>query len=205
MNDSSALQGARQGVVNLPVGTIGRHASGWFGVWYLVGTEGALFVYLLFSYFYTAVQARGPWPPEGPPRLGLAAGNTLILLASSVAFRWGEQGIRKGNTRQTLLGILGAFCLGTAFACVQLLEWHDKPFSFRSHLYGSLFFTITGFHLAHVVVGLAMLSVLAIWTALGYFDRTRHAPLSIGGLYWHFVDAVWLAVFFSLYLTPYLS
>ena len=59
--------------------------------------------------------------------------------------------------------------------------------------------------MAHVAVGVLGLAILAIWSALGYFDRARHAPVSIGAIYWNFVDAVWLTVFFTFYLTPYLG
>jgi cytochrome c oxidase subunit 1/cytochrome c oxidase subunit I+III len=81
----------------------------------------------------------------------------------------------------------------------------DKPFGLSSHSYGSLYFTVTGFHMAHVLVGLLILGLLLFWSALGYFDRARMAPVSIGGVYWHFVDAVWLTVFFTFYVTPHLS
>ncbi len=69
----------------LPIGSFGRKSSGWYGVWTLVLTEAAIFVYLLFSYFYLASQANGEWPIGGAPSLALAAPNTLILLASSAA------------------------------------------------------------------------------------------------------------------------
>ncbi len=85
------------------------------------------------------------------------------------------------------------------------LEWHNKPFSLSSSTYSSLYFTITGFHMAHVAVGLLMLGALLLWSALGMFDRWRHAPISIGAIYWHFVDAVWIAVFLTFYATPYLG
>jgi cytochrome c oxidase subunit 3 len=64
---------------------------------------------------------------------------------------------------------------------------------------------VTGFHLAHVIVGLLLLLALLVWAALGYFDRERHAPLTIGAIYWHFVDVVWLIVFSVLYLVPRLG
>jgi heme/copper-type cytochrome/quinol oxidase subunit 3 len=191
--------------LSLPIGSIGRRSSGWFGVWMLVATEAALFAYLLFAYFYLALQTHRPWPTGGLPSLGLSAGNTLILLSSSVAAWWGERGLRRGAKRQLTLGMSAAFVLGGTFAGVQLLEWHSKSFTFNSDLYGSLFFTITGFHLAHVVVGLAVLAALAVWSALGYFDATRRDTVAIGALYWHFVDAVWLFVFATLYVTPYLG
>ncbi len=96
-----------------------------------------------------------------------------------------------------------AILLGCIFVGIQLKEWHDHPYGLTAHLYGSLYFTITGFHMAHVVVGLVILVLLAVWMGLGYFDEERNAPMRIGGLYWHFVDAVWLFIFTSLYVTPF--
>lgn len=75
----------------------------------------------------------------------------------------------------------------------------------RSSLYGSLFFTITGFHMVHVVAGVMSLAVVFAWVALGYFDTRRNAPVLIVSIYWHFVDAVWIVVFTTLYLAPYLG
>ncbi len=202
MNDAVAVQ-APPRLPDLPVGSPGRRSSGWFGMWYAIATESALFSYLLFSYFYSTAFAPAPWPPDGLPKLQLALPNTFVLLASSLALWWGERSIRRGAQGRLLLGMAGALVLGTIFAVVQVLEWHDKPFSFGSGLYASLFFTITGFHFAHVVVGLIVLAALTLWTALGYFDRKRHTAVTVGGLYWHFVDAVWIVVFTALYLTPY--
>ena len=59
--------------------------------------------------------------------------------------------------------------------------------------------------MAHVVVGVIMLWALFVWSAMGYFNRVRYAHIHIGALYWHFVDAVWIAVFFTFYITPYLG
>ncbi|MBL29121.1 MAG: heme-copper oxidase subunit III [Rhodospirillaceae bacterium] len=189
----------------LPVGTFGRRASGWYGMWGLIATEAALFAYLLFSYFYLAFHVDRPWPPEGLPHLALAGPNTLLLLASSVVLWFGERAIRRGARGLTIVLIVATFVMGLAFVGVQGLEWHNKPFSFHSHTYAALYFTITGFHMAHVIAGLLVLAGLALWSGLGYFDSRRHAVVSIGALYWHFVDAVWIAVFLSLYITPYLA
>ena len=180
-----------------------RHLrSGWFGMWWLIATEGALFGYLLFSYYYSLLQATGPWPPEGAPSLTLALPNTFVLLASSIAVWIGERGIRKRRRLQMLCGLAGAFLLGVVFVAVQLKEWSNKTFSLDTHLYGSFYFTITGFHMAHVAVGLLVLAALGFWTFLGHYNRERHEPVSIGALYWHFVDVVWLAVFTTFYLVP---
>ena len=189
----------------LPVGSKGRLSSGWWGMWTVIGTEAALFAYLLFSYFYIGSQAHGAWPPDGPPKLRIAVPDTAILIAGSVTMWWGERGIRSGRSRTLLLGIAATLVLGVVFLGLQLVEWHAKPFSLGSSVYGSLYFTITGFHMAHVVAGLVMLVVLFVWTALGYFGTPRHSAVSIGVIYWHFVTAVWIAVFVTFYVTPFLS
>ena len=187
----------------LPIGSFGRKSSGWFGVWTLVLTETAIFAYLLFSYFYLASQADGDWPLGGVPSLKLALPNTLILLSSSAALIWAERsGARRGRRWQLLCGLALSLILGIVFVIVQLREWQGKPFSVRSGTYGSSYFTVTGFHLAHVIVGLLILFALFIWALRGYFDPQRHAPLTIGAIYWHFVDVVWLIVFTALYVVP---
>jgi heme/copper-type cytochrome/quinol oxidase subunit 3 len=187
----------------LPVGAFGRRASGWFGVWCLVTTEAAIFAYLIFSYFYLAAQSPGEWPPSGLPALGLAAPNTLILLLSSAALVWAERsGARRADRARLLGGIALALLLGVVFVGVQLREWHNKTFSLHSGVYGSIYFTLTGFHLLHVIIGVFILLTLLTWAALGYFSRECHAPLTIGAIYWHFVDVVWLLVFVAVYVTP---
>lgn len=186
----------------LPVGSAGKLSSGWWGMWTLVATEAALFSYLLFSYFYVGSQTVGPWPPSGPPALRIAGPGTAILMAASFTMWLGERGVRKGRRGQLLLGLAATITLGAVFLGLQLVEWRGKPFSISSSAYGSLFFTVTGFHMAHVLLGLLMLAVLFVWTLLGYFDERRYAAVSTGALYWHFVTAVWIAVFLALYVAP---
>lgn len=188
----------------LPVGSIGHHASGWWGMLALIATEAALFAYLLFSYFYLATQAHTTWLPTTTPSLKLALPNTFILIASSFILWWGERGIRQGQRSRLLLAMGLTLALGIAFMVIQAKEWHTKTFSITDSAYGSMYFTITGFHMLHVLGGVLMLSVMFIWTALGHFNAERHAPIAIGAIYWHFVDVVWLAVFSTFYLYPYL-
>ena len=97
-----------------------------------------------------------------------------------------------------------AIVLGACFVGIQLNEWDKKTYGMTSDLYGSLYFTITGFHLLHVVIGLAILLLLLAWISFSYFNEKRHVAITIGGVYWHFVDVVWLFVFTTLYLFPYL-
>jgi cytochrome c oxidase subunit I+III len=187
----------------LPVGSAGEHAGGWWGVLTLVVTEAALFGYLLFAYLYLASQSAQRWPPDGLPKLGMSGLNTALLLVSSVFVWLAGLFVRRARQRIAFAMLAVAIALGVAFVVIQFGEWRDHPYGLSSNLYGSLYFTITGLHIAHVIAGLVMLVCLAVWTAFGYFDGRRDAPLMIGGLYWHFVDIVWLFIFSVLYLSPY--
>ena len=206
MAEVSAQEPGRRFVIDrMFVGSIGRRASGWWGMLTLIVTEAFLFGYLLFSYYYFAVQYGRAWLPAELPSFRLSAPNTLILILSSVAVWFAEHAIRHNRYGRLVAGLLVGFVLGAVFVGIQIREWMDKPFNYASHVYGSLYFTVTGFHMAHVVVGLVVLLALLVWSAFGYFDRERLAPVTIGAIYWHFVDAVWLTVFFTFYITPYLS
>ncbi len=190
---------------DLPVGPIGRHGVGWWGVGTLVATEGALFVYLLFAYYYTAATAGDGWLLERSPDLKLALPNTALLLASSVVAWFGERGVLRRNRTQALIGFGVSFLMGAVFVAVQRLEWQAKTYGIGESSYASLYYATTGLHIAHVVVGLAVLAALFVWTALDYFSPRRRLVVSAGVLYWHFVDVVWLFVFGTYYLTPYLG
>jgi cytochrome c oxidase subunit III len=206
MAEMTATARGRQLVIGrLAVGSIERRASGWWGMLMLILTEAFLFAYLLFSYYYFAVQYGRPWLPAELPSFRLSAPNTAILILSSIAVWFGERGVRHGSRWRLVLGLLIGLALGVVFVGIQIREWMDKPFGLASHSYGSLYFTVTGFHMAHVLGGLVVLGALLLWSALGYFDRERMAPVTIGAIYWHFVDAVWLTVFFTFYIMPYLS
>ncbi len=189
----------------LPLGPIGGRGIGWNGMVMLIVAEAVLFGYLLFSYYYLAVSNPPGWVLEPHPSLKLALPNTILLLLSSVAAWWGERGIHKEDRRQTLLGIGLAIAMGTVFAVVQYFEWKAKTYGIGSGSYGGLYFVTTGFHMAHVIVGLIVLGALWFWAWRGYFSPLRMIPVANGVIYWHFVDAVWLAVFSTYYLSPYLG
>lgn len=147
----------------------------------------------------------GAWPPSGAPPILSAAINTAVLLASSLTAWWGQRGIEKGSAGQLGAGLTVSLILGTVFAGVQVHDWTHKTFNPATDARGSLFFTITGVHIAHVAVGLFILACLIVWTALGRLSAKRHLHVTVGVLYWDFVDLVWLAVFTAFFLTPRLG
>jgi Heme/copper-type cytochrome/quinol oxidase, subunit 3 len=140
----------------------GRHSPGWWGMVAVLVTEGSLFILLLFSYIYTGSFDHSHWMVDGPPELKLALPNTLILLVSSGTAWWAEKGIKGGKVGQLRSGITLTLLLGIVFATIQGIEYAQKKFGPSRDAYSSLFYTITGFHFAHVIVGLIMLATVLV-------------------------------------------
>ena|SRR5581483_5392755 len=190
---------------DLPVGPVGRAGLGLWGVGTLIATEAALFAYLLFAYYYTGAAAPQGWVLEAHPTLKLALPNTIVLLISSFFAWYGETGVLRLRRSRALVGFSIALLLGIVFAVVQGYEWKARPFRLGDSSYASLYYITTGFHMAHVLVGLLVLASLVLWTALDYFSPRRRLSVSAGVIYWHFVDVIWLLVFTTYYITPYLG
>ena len=186
----------------LPVGGTGRLSTGWWGFLCLLATEGILFAYLIFSYAYIGSQWPRGWPLGEPPSLRLALPNTLLLIASSIVLEAGLWWFRKRRLKTATPALLLTALMGIGFMLVQRQEWADKDFSFGDSAYSSAYFTLTGFHMAHVAVGVLALLVLSVWAWQGRFAHKDSLHLFVGRIYWHFVDVVWLLVFTTAYLVP---
>ena len=193
----------------LPDHAVGPRSFGWWGMVWLIATEATLFALLLASYFYLRFRTAVEWPPDHieAPKLMLPAIMTAILWSSSIPVHMAEKGIERGNQRRLKVGLALGFLLGATFLVITLaLEWPETLHHFnpRTNAYGSMFFTITGFHASHVVVGLSV----SLWTQArawkGAFDEKRHVSVQNFAMYWHFVDIVWLFVLLSLYISPHL-
>jgi heme/copper-type cytochrome/quinol oxidase subunit 3 len=185
-------------------GAMDARGAGWWGTVTLIATEACLFAYLLFSYYYMAFHYGRIWLPAELPGFRLSGPRTALLLLSSVTVWLGQRQLKRGSSRGAAAGFGATMALGAVFMIIQLREWMEKPFRPDADSYGSLYFTITGFHMAHVAAGLLILAPLTLWLVMGRFDRRRRDPVTIGANYWQFVDAVWLTVFFTFYVTPYL-
>jgi heme/copper-type cytochrome/quinol oxidase subunit 3 len=191
----------------LPTYASGTHSYGWWGMVLFISTEAALFGTLVAAYFYMAFKAAPDWPPAGIPRpsLALPLVMTVILWSSSLPVHLAERAITRGNQRMLRLGLLAGFVLGGIFLVLQLgVEYPEKlrEFTPSTNVYGSMFFLLTGFHGFHVIVGLAFSLWTQVRARLGAFDRYRHLTVQNFTMYWHFVDAVWAAVLFAIYLSP---
>ncbi|MDO8691350.1 MAG: cytochrome c oxidase subunit 3 [Dehalococcoidia bacterium] len=161
-------------------------------------SETFLFGNLFWTYYY--LRAKSPvWPPPGVAlELPLIAVNTVILLSSSVVMQRAVNSAQRGNRRATWRALVVTLLLGAVFLTIKGWEWNHLAFRPWDHAYGSIFFTLTGFHGLHVLAGMALLAALTI--------RTLRAPsvvplsVEVGGLYWHFVDFIWIFVFTTLYI-----
>ncbi|MEV4477362.1 heme-copper oxidase subunit III [Nonomuraea sp. NPDC049504] len=180
----------------------------WWGMVLFVATEATLFACLLASYFYLRFLTSAEWPPSGikQPELVKPLVMTALLLSSSGWIAWADWAIR--HDRQRLLRIMLVLTLlsGGAFLGVQASEYATKlaEFTWTTNAYGSLFYVITGFHGTHVVTGLVMVGFTLVAALAGKFGGAHHERVRIVSFYWHFVDGVWLAILFSIYLSPHL-
>lgn len=174
----------------------------WWGMIAFLLTEAVLFAYLISAYLYLRTVVATQWPPEGTERLHtlLPTIATGLLLSSSIPIHWASSGIRKGNNRQLQIGLGLTILLGAIFMSMQLFEYATAELTPQTNVYGSVFYTLTGFHGAHVLVGLGML-VATFWHASRErYSAESHFGVRAAELYWHFVDVVWVILFVSLYL-----
>ena len=193
----------------LPQRYSGPRAFGWWGMAWLIGTEAMLFALLIACYFYLRFRSGPTWPPDGihdpEPRLPLIM--TAILWSSSIPVHRADRAIREGDVSRLKRGLAAGFVLGATFLIITFaLEWPDAHDEFgpTTNVYGSLFFTITGFHAAHVLVGLLISGWVQARAWQGAFDESRHLSVQNFAMYWHFVDIVWAFVLATIYLSPQL-
>ncbi|MGZ5348510.1 MAG: cytochrome c oxidase subunit 3 [Solirubrobacterales bacterium] len=174
------------------------------GILIFIISEVMLFGAFFASYFFLRVVANdGPWPPE-PFELPVAVAgmNTAILVSSSFTMHWALESIRAGNKLGLRMGLVSTVLLGATFLFIQLNEYVHVGFSARDGAFGSIFYGLTGLHGAHVFVGLMLLSIATLRAFRGHFgpDAEDHLGVEIPGIYWHFVDVMWIIVFTTVYV-----
>ncbi len=187
----------------LPTEAAGSRAPGWWGIVLLILIEITVFSVLITSYFYLRGLAES-WPPAGisPPDLLLPTINTVVLLASCVPMYLAERGIRQGNQGSLRLWLAVSFVLGAIFLVVKVYEYSQLPYTWSSHAYGSIVFTMTGFHLAHVIAGLLKNAGVQAVAWQGFFTARRYLAIQTTALYWYFVTFIWLPLYATIYLSP---
>jgi cytochrome c oxidase subunit 3 len=144
----------------------------------------------------------GIWPPKGVTIFNpfdLPLMNTLILLLSGTTVTWAHHAILEGDQKSAVRGLALTVGLGAIFTCVQAYEYAHAAFGFREGIYSSTFYMATGFHGAHVLIGTIFLLVCLFRAQKGHFTPKQHFGFEAAAWYWHFVDVVWLFLFFCIY------
>lgn len=189
----------------LPRTGTGTREPGWWGMLCFCISEVALFMYFLGAYFYLRGTVRSFGAGGGhAPALLIPLVLTALLVSSSVTLWWGEQGIKRGDQGRLIAGMALTLLLGVAFLVLQGLEYAREEHMPQTDAYWSTFYTITGFHGAHVFLGLLFITFNLLRSTRGHFTRDRHLAVQNASLYWHTVDAIWIAIVASLYLAPHL-
>ncbi|MEQ8267207.1 MAG: cytochrome c oxidase subunit 3 [Parvibaculum sp.] len=186
-----------------------------YGMILFIASEVMFFVAWFWAFFDAslfpgeAIQATraeftgGHWPPQGvevfdPWHLPLI--NTLILLLSGTTVTYAHHALQHDDRKGLVQGLLATVVLGLVFTGVQAYEYAHAAFSFGGSIYGSTFFMATGFHGFHVIVGTIFLIVCLLRAVKGDFTAKQHFGFEAAAWYWHFVDVVWLFLFFSIYI-----
>ncbi|MBX6363580.1 MAG: cytochrome c oxidase subunit 3 [Gemmatimonadetes bacterium] len=173
------------------------------GFWVFLGSETLFFGSLIATYMvYKGASVTPPYPSQ-ILNIPLTSISTFVLLMSSLAMVLALAGVQRGNRAQTLTWLLATAALGSlflGFQAFEFTEFYHKGLTLQTNLFGSTFFILTGFHGAHVTVGVIWLLMLWVQALRGRLGAERALTVEIAGLYWHFVDIVWIAIFTLIYL-----
>jgi cytochrome c oxidase subunit 3/cytochrome o ubiquinol oxidase subunit 3 len=182
--------------------------SGWVpskgvvGMSCLIIAESAIFTIFVVAYlYYLGKDLSGPTPRQV---LELPILNSICLLSSSVTITLALRSLRNGDSRHFSLWWLVTLALGTYFLLGTRREWHhlihDKGLTIQTNLFGTTFYSLVGLHASHVVVGLLALSIVMAFAVAGSIKKEHAERVHVLGLYWHFVDVVWIVVFTVVYI-----
>jgi cytochrome c oxidase subunit 3 len=187
-----------------PIHYSSRVSPSVLGMFLFIASEIMLFGSFFTVYFFDRVVNHsfgGQWPPPGFHRPAFAAGvNTAILVTSSGTMHWADTSIKKGNRAGAQAGLVLTVLLGLAFLLGQVIEFHRIGFNTGDTSFAATFFGLTGLHGAHVLVGLTILTVMMVRAFRGHFSPEHHHGIEIAGIYWHFVDVMWIVVYVTVYL-----
>jgi len=176
-------------------------------MWLFIISDALTFSSLLIAYTYLRL-ANPPWPQpfHFSPSIIFSSVMTFCLLSSSLTMVMAVHSMSHGNRKSTVGWVLGTIAGGLAFFILHAMEWrnlivheHVTPFSneWGTPLFGGTFFALTGLHMTHVAIGVIYLTIIAVGVSRGKF---KHEDVEVSGLYWHFVDLVWMFIFPLVYL-----
>ena len=174
------------------------------GMILFVASEAMFFAAFFGGYF--TIKANAPaWPPPEVPHLkiDIATVLTIVLVSSSLAVQMAIRSARSGAMRRAGVWLGATIGLGALFLTLQAYDYSQLGFGLKDGVFGTLFYVMTGIHMAHVVGGVVFLSLVFGQVMRGHMTREHHDPLAAAAIYWDFVDVVWLCLFTVFYLlTP---
>jgi len=171
------------------------------GMLLFIISEIMVFGAFFTAYFFIRVAQGNPWPAHGTTLpVGVAGFNTAILVSSSFTVHWAEQSIKRGNHFGLKAGMLLTFLLGCSFLFIQINEYANIGFAPQDAAQQTIFYSLTGLHGAHVFIGLLLLLFVTIRSFRGHYSAEEHRGVEVPGIYWHFVDVMWLVVYFTVYI-----
>jgi cytochrome c oxidase subunit III len=173
------------------------------GFWTFIASECLFFGTLISTYMvYKHASVQGPLPHE-ILNIPLTSVSTFVLLMSSLAMVLALDGVTRGRRGLAIGWLLAVILLGLTFLGFQAYEFThfvSEGLTIQRNVFGSSFFVLTGFHGAHVSVGVIWLTTLLVMSVRGKLPPAKALNVEIAGLYWHFVDIVWIAIFTLIYL-----
>lgn len=187
-------------------------SNGMLGFILFLSSEVMFFGGLFAAYFIARADAL-EWPPENMLTADQIARGvklevefvlplmaTIILVLSSVTMQFGVWAIQRGDRTALIRWLMVTIVLGLTFLTAQMYDYSQLPFRAGDTVYGTTFYTLTGFHGAHVAGGLIFMMVMLARSMAGQFSAARHEAVEACSFYWHFVDVVWIVLFTVLYI-----
>ncbi|HEV2874914.1 MAG TPA: cytochrome c oxidase subunit 3 [Thermoleophilaceae bacterium] len=184
-----------------PANVSSRVEAQFLGMLLFIISEVMLFGAFFTAYFFIRVVGEVDWPARGEELpVAIAGVNTAILLSSSFTMHWALEGARNENRRAMRMGLLTTALLGLTFLTIQVNEYIHIGFAPQDNAQGTIFYGLTGLHGAHVFIGLTLLTFATVRAFRGHFTAKEHRGVEVPGIYWHFVDVMWIFVYSTLYL-----
>ena len=171
------------------------------GMLLFIISEVMIFGAFFTAYFFIRIVNHNPWPAPGTQLPEAVAGvNTAILLSSSLTLHWALTSIKNGNRFGLKAGMASTFLLGVTFLSIQINEYVHIGFAPKYAAQSSVFYALTGLHGAHVFIGLCLLLMVTVRAFRGHYSPEAHTGMEVPGIYWHFVDIMWVVVYTTVYV-----
>jgi len=186
-----------------PANRSSRVETALLGMLLFIISEVMVFGAFFTAYFFIRIVAEpGGWFPIDGKDLPVAVAgvNTAILVSSSLTLHWAQTSIKNGNRFGLQAGMTATFLLGLTFLFIQINEYVHIGFAPQDNAQATVFFSLTGLHGAHVTIGLILLGMVTIRSFRGHFSPEHHQGVEIPGIYWHFVDVMWIVVYTTVYV-----